>query len=553
MSTPWWHGAVIYHVYPLSFSDSDGDGFGDLPGLLSRLDYVAGLGVDAIWISPFYPSPMKDFGYDITDHCDVHPAMGTLDDFDAIVRRAHTLGLKVLIDQVWSHTSDQHPWFQDSRMARESAASERYVWADPRPDGTPPNNWLSVFGGSAWTWSPVRRQYYLHHFLSSQPALNLRSDVVVAALFACARFWLDRGVDGFRFDAVDFMFHDVELRDNPPRPPADGMVPPRPFRLQHHVHDMMGTETRDFLCRLGAVVRAYDGVVTLGELSSEEGALERCAAYTSPAGTALDIAYTLGMMKQDFTPEVFARALAAVEHTSGIGNCWAFSNHDVARACSRWGGAHGGGHFACLLMALLLSLPGTVCLYQGEELGLPQAEIPESRLRDPFGTAFYPVFTGRDGSRTPMPWTAAGRHAGFSSARNAWLPVPRAHRERAVDRQAGDARSLLSAWRNFLRWRRAHPSLVRGTLTALRADGSLLSFERVLGEERVLAAFNFSDKPATLPVENLTLTPLGSHAFATDPKRKVVVLQGYGVLFARLAAGSPVSGGQQGALQTTGN
>ncbi len=554
MSADWWRGAVIYHVYPLSFCDGNGDGLGDLPGMLSRLDYIAELGVDAIWMSPFFPSPMKDFGYDVTDYCNVDPAMGTLADFDAIVKRTHALGLKVMIDQVWSHTSDQHPWFLESRSARDTATADWYVWADAKPDGNPPNNWLSVFGGSAWTWNPLRRQYYLHHFLPNQPALNLRHEAVASALLASGRFWLERGVDGFRFDAVDFMFHDSGLRDNPPRPPADGLTPARPFRLQYHHHDMMGPETHGFLARIRALVDEYDGTVTLGEVSSEDGALERCVAYTeAPAGTpdsGLHMAYTLGLMKRNFGPDLFRDAIAAAGCTDATGLCWAFSNHDVERVVSRWGGARSDSRFARLLMSLLLSLPGTVCLYQGEELGLPQAKIPASRLRDPFGAAFHPVFPGRDGSRTPMPWTAAARHAGFTTARQSWLPVPRTHRPRAVDRQQADPRSLLHIWREFLSWRRSHPALTHGKVRGLRIVGSVLAFERYVGNSRILAAFNLDDQPATLNVDCWpALTPLGGYGFSAGRVSGTVRLHGHSAFFARIHEGSATGDDHQDLMQ----
>ena len=234
----WWRGAVIYQIYPRSFFDSNADGIGDLPGVATKLDHVASLGVDAIWLGPFFASPQKDFGYDVADHTEVDPVFGTLDDFDKLVRRAHTLGLKVLIDQVWTHTSDQHPWFTESRADRRNERADWYIWADPAPDGTPPNNWLSVFGGSAWTWDPRRRQYYLHNFLTHQPKLNLRNPAVMAALLASGEFWLQRGVDGFRLDAIDFLLHDPHLRSNPAVPrPAE--MPVKLFGLQHHVHDML--------------------------------------------------------------------------------------------------------------------------------------------------------------------------------------------------------------------------------------------------------------------------------------------------------------------------
>jgi alpha-glucosidase len=272
MSDEWWRGAVIYQIYPRSFLDTNGDGIGDLPGITARLPYIAELGVDAIWICPFYVSPQKDFGYDVADYTAIDPAYGTLADFDALVARAHELGLKVIIDQVWSHTSDEHVWFRASRTHRTGAYADWYVWADPSPDGTPPNNWLSVFGGSAWTWEPRRRQYYLHHFLSTQPQLNLRNERVLAALGRVARFWLNRGVDGFRVDAVDFLLHDPLLRSNPAAAPPGGQTPVRLFRMQQHRYDMLQPGVVDLAQQLRRLIdRYYPGVATLGEVSSENG------------------------------------------------------------------------------------------------------------------------------------------------------------------------------------------------------------------------------------------------------------------------------------------
>ena len=290
----WWAGAVIYQIYPRSFYDSNGDGVGDLPGVAAKLDYVASLGVDAVWLSPFFLSPMRDFGYDVADHCAVDPVFGTLADFDHLVARAHALGLKLIIDLVCGHTSDQHPWFRDSRAG--DAGADWYVWADAKPDGTPPNNWLSVFGGSAWSWEPRRRQYYLHHFLASQPSLNLRHPEVTEALVDTARFWLARGIDGFRLDAMDFLAHDEALRDNPAQPPADGVAPVKPFGRQLHLRDMMQPELPELIGRLRALADTHSGTLLLGEVSSQDGAYARIERYTG-AGDGLHLAYTLRPMR----------------------------------------------------------------------------------------------------------------------------------------------------------------------------------------------------------------------------------------------------------------
>jgi len=531
MDHDWWRGAVIYQIYPRSFFDSNGDGVGDLRGITARLPYIADLGVDAIWICPFYLSPMKDFGYDVADYCAVDPVFGTLDDFDALVERAHDLGLRVLIDQVWSHTSDEHRWFQASRTHRFGAYADWYVWADPRPDGTPPNNWLSVFGGSAWTWEPRRRQYYLHHFLPSQPQLNLRNEHVVAALGRVARFWLRRGVDGFRLDAIDFMLHDEQLRDNPPKNLPPSQIPAKLFGMQIHLYDMVQPEVVNLAALLRRLIdRYFPGVALLGEVSSQEGALERISNYTSARGNRLHMAYTLGLMKRPFSRDLF---LGAIEEVSDDGwMCWTFSNHDVERAASRWNDGTADDRFSRLLMALLLTLRGSACMYQGEELGLPEATLDPADMQDPYGIAFYPEFRGRDGSRTPMPWHADAPNAGFSSATKAWLPVPDSHRERAVDRQKSDPHSLLNHWRRFLRWRKAHPALRTGEIRIIPVPAPFLTFERRTETQRIVVVFNFDRAPAALPLDLLPpCRPLDGHGFDSRLDGGLLTLPGWGVFF----------------------
>jgi alpha-glucosidase len=497
----WWRGAVIYQIYPRSFLDSNGDGIGDLPGVTAQLDHVARLGADAIWLCPFFVSPQKDFGYDVADHTKIDPIFGTMADFDTVLDRAHALGLKVLIDQVWSHTSDRHPWFLESRTSRSAAKADWFVWADPRPDGTPPNNWLAVFGGGAWTWEPRRRQYFLHHFLSHQPALNLHNPAVMDALLETGRFWLDRGVDGFRLDAVDFLLYDKLLRPNSAAPTPTA-IPAKLFGMQYHVHDMLQPETIGLLGRIRGLMDEYPGTVSLGEISSQPGAFERVVACTEGADR-LHMAYTLRPLRGAFDWEAVTDLLHDLAATGTDGwVCWSFSNHDVERAVSRWNPRRGEAPpdpaFARLLMALLLSLRGSVCLYQGEELGLTEAELAESDLRDPFGIAYWPEFRGRDGSRTPMPWNAEAKHAGFTTAESPWLPVPEAHRQLAVDTQETNEASLVHAFRRFLHWRRGVPALVHGTLRPVALPSPLVGFVREHAGQHVLAVFNLSDQAVSL-------------------------------------------------------
>ncbi len=498
-ASSWLHGAALYQIYPLSFLDGNGDGQGDLEGVLAGLDHVASLGVDGIWLCPFYPSPLKDFGYDIADHRSVDPRMGDLAAFDRVLARADALGLKVLVDLVCGHTSDEHAWFAASCRSRDGEFADWYVWADAKPDGSPPNNWLSVFGGAAWTWEPRRRQYYLHHFLASQPALNLHHEPCLQGVLDNARFWLERGVDGFRIDAVDFFAHDPLLRSNPAAIWRAAEPPLKPFALQRHLHDMMHPSIPTVLERLRATVDRHPGAVLLGELSSQPGAGQRIATYTAPG--RLHAAYSLSLAKQPFSAGALAQALTGTPDAQAI--CWSFSNHDVERAVSRWlpDGADP-ERFAALLAMLFCALPGTLCLYQGEELALPQAELPRDRLRDPFGITYWPEFKGRDGARTPMPWRAQTPNAGFSTADETWLPVPDAHRPLAVDAQERRPVSPLELWRAAFRLRRNHPALRLGALSAVEDRGDVLAFERTTDGESLLAVFNLADRPAEYPLKH---------------------------------------------------
>ena len=491
----WWRGAVIYQIYPRSFRDSDGDGIGDLPGIIDTLGYVAGLGVDAIWISPFFRSPMADFGYDIADYRDVDPMFGTLADFDRLLAEAHRLGLKVVIDQVLSHTSIEHAWFKQSRESRDNARADWYVWADAKPDGSPPNNWLSIFGGVAWQWEPRRAQYFLHNFLASQPDLNFHNPEVCAAQLDNLRFWLDRGVDGFRMDAINFCFHDAQLRDNPPKPPelrdGRGFSPDNPYAFQYHWHNNTQPENLGFLEQVRALLERYPGTTTLGEISSEDS-LATMAEYCTPQ--RLHMGYSFELLTDDFSAAHIRATVERLEAAMPEGwPCWAISNHDVRRAVTRWGGAAASQDLARQLVALVCSLRGSVCLYQGEELGLDEADIPFEALRDPYGIAFWPNFKGRDGCRTPMPWNDDA-HAGFSSGAP-WLPVSPTHLPRNVQAQERDPDSVLHATRAFLRWRREHAALVGGGIRFLDSAEPVLAFVRESSQGRVVAAFNLSPQP----------------------------------------------------------
>lgn len=493
---PWWRGAAIYQIYPRSFRDSDGDGIGDLRGIAERLDHVAELGVDAVWICPFFTSPMRDFGYDVADYCDVDPIFGTLADFDALVARAHALGVRVMVDQVYSHSSSDHPWFAESRSSRDNPRADWYVWHDARPEGSPPNNWQSVFGGPAWTWDARRCQYYLHNFLGSQPQLNLHNPEVQEALLGVARFWLDRGVDGFRIDALNFAMHDPLLRDNPPAPPSD-KPRTRPFDFQVRKYNQFHPATTMFLERLRRLTDEYGEIFTLAEVGGDEDNVEM-KRFTE-GDRRLNSAYGFDFLYCDaLTPEFVAEAMATWPDTPGSGwPSWAFENHDAPRAVSRWCKAADRDAFARVKLALLAALRGNIIIYQGEELGLEQDDIPFELLQDPEAIANWPLTLSRDGARTPMPWTSEPS-GGFTTGRP-WLPLGAANLARSVARQAGDPGSLLHLARRLLELRRSHPALRSGALRNSVAQAGLLSFDRSSGNRLVRCLFNLSDQELPTP------------------------------------------------------
>ncbi|MBS0574124.1 MAG: DUF3459 domain-containing protein [Proteobacteria bacterium] len=512
----WWRGAVIYQIYPRSFQDTDGDGVGDLAGITQRLDHVARLGADAIWISPFFTSPMKDFGYDVADYRDVDPLFGTLADFDALVARAHGLGLRVMIDLVLSHTSDQHPWFQDSRKGRDGPRADWYVWADPRPDGTVPNNWLSVFGGPAWAWSGKRMQYYLHNFLGSQPDLNFHNPAVQEAMLDVAHFWLERGVDGFRLDTINYYFHDRLLRDNPALPPSarnDSVAPlVNPYNWQDHLNSKNQPETIGFLRKLRALMDRYNAAA-VGEVGDAQRGLDLMGAYTS-GDDLMQMCYSFDFLAGErLTAERIAAIFAQLdEKAPHAWPCWAYSNHDMPRHISRWSLSDAA---AKAYTTLLMCLRGSACLYQGEELGLPEAEIGFSDLQDPYGKEFWPEFRGRDGCRTPMVWQKDAPNGGFTAGRP-WLPVPEAHLPRAADLAQQDSGGLLAHYRQALALRHAHPALRAGAQADMRADGPALSFRREGGGERLFVAANLSGRAAGVRVPQGAWAPAGA-GFGSGP------------------------------------
>lgn len=506
LNSNWWRGGVIYQIYPRSFQDSNEDGIGDLPGITQRLAHVAELGADGIWLSPFFKSPMKDFGYDVSDYCDVDPMFGTLGDFKALLARAHELGLKVMIDQVLSHASDQHPWFVESRASRDNPKADWFVWADAREDGSPPNNWLSIFGGSAWQWDTRRCQYYLHNFLSSQPDLNFHNLEVQQALLQTVKFWLDMGVDGYRLDTANFYFHDAQLRDNPGKGapsrdnPDPAVNPFNPYAWQAHVYDKSRPENLPFLETLRALLDQYPDTSMVGEIGDDDG-LARVAEYTStgPQGQRrLHMAYCFDFLGEARSAQFLHGVLQRFNQVVGDGwPCWALSNHDCVRSATRWGGLQPDPRLLRLAAAFQMGLRGTVCLYQGEELGLPEAQVAFEDLQDPYGITMWPEYKGRDGCRTPMPWEAQAPHAGFSIAEKTWLPLDVRHRALAVDQQTAPD-SLLAYFKQLIAWRKQQPALIHGEMQLWESHAQTLSFVREHGEQSILCVFNFSDQTAEL-------------------------------------------------------
>jgi alpha-glucosidase len=508
MQSEWWRGAIIYQVYPRSFFDSSGDGTGDLSGIRAKLDYVASLGVDAIWISPFFESPMRDFGYDVSDYRKVDPIFGSNADFDALVAAAHERGLKVIIDMVLAHTSDEHPWFKESRQNRTNPKADWYVWADPKPDGTPPNNWISPFGGPAWQWEARRRQFYLHHFLRGQPNLNWQNPEVSQAMFEEVRFWLEAGVDGLRLDAITSLSHDPELRNNParelnPNDPEYATQVRNPFYWQHMIFSRDQPRTLQALGELRALTDRYGERYLIGEVADVD-MIVVSSKYTR-TGKHLHSCYSFELMQQRLDASPLRCAIELTEELLGTGwTTWAMSNHDNTRVVSRFGSsallAGDPRALAKLLLASLLTLRGGACVYQGEELGLTEAEIDFSDLQDPWGIEFWPDFKGRDGCRTPMPWSSILPNGGFSPVKP-WLPMPQEHLHLAVDQQEKDPDSVLHMFRRFMAWRKEHPALIRGALRMRLSEGAILAFERSLEQERILCVFNFSNQKAVQGVE----------------------------------------------------
>jgi len=447
---------------------------------------------------------MDDFGYDVEDHRQVAPMFGCNEDFDVLLARAHELEIRVIMDLVLSHCAASHPWFQSCLEGQGSPYDDAFIWVDPAPGGGPPNNWLSVFGGSAWTFHEGRQQYYLHNFLTSQPDLNYHSSMVREEALSIARYWLDKGVDGFRLDAINFCLHDPELRDNPPATDPDGQSVQlsNPYGTLLHVYDKNHPEMPGFLEELRGVLDEYEGRVTLGEIgASRQVSQSLMGEYTKPG--RLNLCYSFDLLAANFDAEHFRGIVNRLGVTNkDFWGCWAFSNHDVVRGATRLT-RPGDNHeeVAEASLALLLSFRGTPCIYQGEELGLEEVEIPYEQLVDPYGIAFYPEFKGRDGCRTPMPWAHDSENAGFCPDNvTPWLPIPPQHRDKAVDASREKKDGPYQVTKSILAYRKRHQSLSIGEMVMEQKGGQVLSFQRIHGDEVTCCGFNLSSEPIEIPL-----------------------------------------------------
>ena len=484
----WWQKGIIYQIYPRSFMDDNADGVGDLRGIVTRLDYLQWLGIDAIWLSPIYPSPMADFGYDISDYTDVHPLFGTLDDFDALLADAHRRGMKVVLDFVPNHTSDQHPWFQESRSSRDNPKRNWYIWRDPGKDGGPPNNWLSNFGGSAWQFDPQAGQYYYHAFLKEQPDLNWRNPEVRHAMHDVLRFWLERGVDGFRVDVIWHIVKDSEFRDNPRNPQYKPGQNPHNELLATYTSDR--PEVHDIIAEMRHVLDGYGQRMMVGEVYLP---LERLVTYYGEGGAGVHMPFNFQLIGTRWNAASVRDAINAYEGSLpayGWPN-WVLGNHDNPRIASRIGDAQ-----ARVAAVLLLTLRGTPTMYYGDEIGMHDVPIPLERVQDPFEKNIPGMGLGRDPERTPMQWDSSS-YAGFSTA-TPWLPIAKDYAMVNVAAERDDPQSMLNLYRRLIGLRRSEDALSVGTFFTLPAADELIAYVRQHRDRRMLVVLNLSDSAQTL-------------------------------------------------------
>ena len=506
LSENWWESAVFYQIYPRSFKDSNNDGIGDLAGVIEKLDHLndgkgGGLGIDAIWFSPFFPSPQADFGYDVSDYCNIDSDYGTLEDFDQLVEESHRRGIKIVLDLVLNHSSDQHKWFQESRKNSTNSKVDWYVWADPKPDGSPPNNWLAVFGGAAWTFEPQRGQYYLHNFLPEQPDLNWYNPEVREALADVVRFWMKRGADGFRLDTANYYAYDRQLRDNPKRPENSELMEDgqeaNPLSQYITKYSKDRPENLEFIHYLRKIFDE-SGAVSIGEIGSAEGLESTLKLGTDyvKKGKGLHLAYTFSMLNKNMSAEYLEHVLRVTEESIEDGwPCWSLSNHDCMRMISRFDCFGERDGFQQMMLLLLLSLRGTPIIYYGEEVDMQEYEIKKDELRDPQGIRFWPDIKGRDGCRLPFPWDSKLTNQGFNSGTKPWLP---AANKLSLDQAKADSGSTFHVLQEMLQIRKKFPALQNGSYRKILLDGDCFVFERKTEGETMLIAANFSTEEQSI-------------------------------------------------------
>lgn len=523
----WWKSAVLYQIYPISFADSNGDGWGDIPGITERLDYVASLGVDGIWLSPFYLSAWSDYGYDTIDQTQVDPRCGTIADFDTMVEKAHKLGLKVLIDQVYTYTSNRHPWFLESRSNKHNPRRDWYCWAPPKMDGAVPNNWNSIFGGPAWFWDMKRRQYYMTHFLPDMPHLCVQHPDVQEELLSIGRFWLNRGVDGFRLDVINLTVVDDELRDNPTSGETDVLLP---AHAQISKFDSSRPEALEFVKRIRLLADEKPGRFLLGEIAGR-APMEDAKCYTTGSDVLHSAYFLLGADKEQVTATSLLKDLSEWADDRFGWPTWSISNHDVMRAVTRCSGAMPHPDMAGLLSAVVIAARGTALLYQGDELGLPDAQLAYEDLRDPASRRFYPDHLQRDGARTPMAWDGRHPKLGFTS-RTPWLPVAESHRSLAVAQQVGRPHGTLEIVKSLIKTRKDHPALGLGSISFEDFPDPILAFTRTYESEKIFCAFNVSSEPALVNWSKLAVaTQIIGHGILYT-NNETIELAPYGFIFA---------------------
>jgi len=484
----WWRHGIFYQVYPRSFQDSNGDGVGDIGGIIDRLPYLLALGVDAIWLSPIFPSPMADFGYDISDYTGVDPLFGTMEDLDALISAAHASGLKLILDLVPNHTSDQHPWFIESRSSRDNRRRDWYIWREPGADGGPPNNWMSEFGGSAWAYDAGTRQYYYHAFLVQQPDLNWRNPAVRQAIYDVMRFWLGKGVDGFRVDVIWHLIKDAEFRDNPPNPNHHSARPPHETILTRYSSDQ--PEVHDVIAEMRRVIDEFDARVLIGEIYLP---FERLVTYYGKDLGGAQLPFNFALLSAPWNARSIEKIIADYEAAlpPGAWPNWVLGNHDRPRVASRVGQDQ-----ACVAAMLLLTLRGTPTLYYGDEIGMHQVAIAPDQVRDPFEKNVPGIGVGRDGCRTPMQWDAT-RYAGFSTS-TPWLPLADDFPHQNVVNFDTDAQSILSLYKALIRLRKKLPQLMSGGYLPIAAQGDLLLYRREGVEGAVVIALNLGAEPVSI-------------------------------------------------------